>query len=87
VLPLARFDGTYVQTSAVFAHNTTHELNHGLGEIVTALFDSGLRLTVLEEHRTVPWEAIPGQMERLDDGQWRLTDRPEPLPLSFTLQR
>jgi SAM-dependent methyltransferase len=78
--------GTYVETSAVFAHNTTHEWNHGLGEIVTALFDSGLRLTALEEHQTIPWEAIPGQMERSDDGEWRLTDRPERLPLSFTLQ-
>src|SRR4029077_12690738 len=29
--------GTYVDTDAVFTHNRTHEWNHGLGEIVTAL--------------------------------------------------
>ena len=32
--------GTYVETDAEFVHNTTHEWNHGLGEIVTDnLFD------------------------------------------------
>ena len=29
--------GTYVETDVEFAHNVTHEWNHGLGEIVTAL--------------------------------------------------
>ena len=41
----------------------THFWNHGLGEIVTALLDNGLRLTELTEHDSVPWEALPGQME------------------------
>jgi hypothetical protein len=27
---------------AVFQHTVTHEWNHGLGEIVTALLDAGL---------------------------------------------
>ena len=36
--------GTYVETDQVFTHNVTHEWNHGLGEIVTALFDAGLRV-------------------------------------------
>ena len=40
----------------------THEWNHGLGEIVTALLDAGMELTLLEEHQSVPWTAIPGQM-------------------------
>ena len=35
-------DGTYVATDVAFAHNTTIEWNHGLGEIVTALLDHGL---------------------------------------------
>ena len=34
-------DGTYVETDAEFTHNVTHEWNHGLGEIVTALLDAG----------------------------------------------
>lgn len=78
--------GTYVETDAVFEHNVTHEWNHGLGEIVTALLDEGLQLTGLVEHDSVPWEALPGQMERLPGGEWRLADRPWRLPHSYTLQ-
>jgi SAM-dependent methyltransferase len=80
--------GTYVETDHVFTNNVTHEWNHGLGEIVTALLDQGLRLTGLTEHDSVPWEALPGQMEPLEDNlnEWRLTDRPWRLPHSYTLQ-
>jgi len=78
--------GTYVETDVVFEHNVTHEWNHGLGEIVSALLDEGLRLTSLVEHDSVPWDALPGQMERLPSGEWRLTDRPCRLPHSYTLQ-
>jgi SAM-dependent methyltransferase len=78
--------GTYVQTDAVFEHNTTHEWNHGLGEIVTALLREGMELTGLVEHDTMPWDAIPGQMEQVAENEWRLTDRPWRLPHTYTLQ-
>jgi SAM-dependent methyltransferase len=78
--------GTYVETDAVFTHNLTHEWNHGIGELVTALLDAGLALTGLAEHDSVPWEALPGQMEKLGNGEWRLADRPWRLPHSYTLQ-
>ena len=35
--------GTYVQTEIVFTQNITHEWNHGLGEIVTALLEHGMQ--------------------------------------------
>ena len=78
--------GTYVQTDAVFTQVTTHEWNHGLGEIVSAVLAAGLELTALEEHDTVPWEACPGYMHDTGGGEFRLTDRPERLPHSYTLQ-
>lgn len=78
--------GTYVETETVFAHTVTHEWNHGLGQIVTALFEAGLQLTGLVEHDSVPWEALPGLMTQTDVGEWRLTDRPERLAASYTLQ-
>jgi SAM-dependent methyltransferase len=78
--------GTYVESDATFVHNTTHEWNHGLGEIVSALLDAGMELTMLAEHDSVPWEALRGQMERLEGGEWRLAERPERLPHSYTLQ-
>ena len=54
-------DGTYVETDVVFTANTTHEWNHGLGEIVTALIAQGLQITGLVEHDSVPWEALRGR--------------------------
>ena len=78
--------GTYVETDAVFEQNITHEWNHGLGEIVTAVLDAGMNLTMLVEHDSVPWEPLPGQMVQDEHGEWRLADRPERLPLTYTLQ-
>jgi SAM-dependent methyltransferase len=78
--------GTYVATDVVFEHTLTHEWNHGMGEIVTSLFDAGMAITGLTEHDSVPWEALPGQMEHIGGGEWRLTDRPWRLPHSYTLQ-
>jgi SAM-dependent methyltransferase len=79
--------GTYVETDVEFTQNVTHEWNHGLSEIITALMNAGLRLTALEEHYSVPWCALPGHMTLdADLGEWRLTHRPERLPASYTLQ-
>ena len=60
-----------------FTTNVTHEWNHGLGEIVTALLDAGMELTMLEEHDSVPWEALPGHMER-DRRRRMAAHRPAP---------
>jgi SAM-dependent methyltransferase len=78
--------GTYVETDVVFTQNTTHEWNHGLGEIVGAVLAAGLELTALEEHDTVPWNALPGQMHDTGHGEFQLTERPERLPHTYTLQ-
>jgi SAM-dependent methyltransferase len=77
---------TYVQTDAVFEQNTSHSWNHGLGETITALLSRGLRVTGLSEHESIPWDAFPGHMERLESGEFRYADRPWRLPHSYTLQ-
>lgn len=77
---------TYVQTNVTLTATVTHEWNHGLGEIISALLRHGMTLTALEEHDCVPWEALPGQMQLGADGEWRLRSGPERLPLSYTLQ-
>ena len=41
---------------------------------------------MFEEHDTVPWEALPGQMVDTGGGEWRLADRPERLPHTYTIQ-
>jgi SAM-dependent methyltransferase len=85
--PVTEVDsGSYVHTATTFASDTSHSWNHGLGEIITALHDAGMTLTMLEEHQSVPWNAIPGQMSLHADGEWRLNAGAERLPLSYTLQ-
>jgi len=78
--------GTYVQTDAEFVVNTTHDFHHGLGQIIDALLCAGLELTGITEHESVPWNALPGMMEQLPNGEYRLADRPWRLPCTYTLQ-
>lgn len=79
-------DKTYVATDHVLQHTRSAKWNHGMGEIVTALLEAGLQLTMLVEHDSVPWPALPNQMEALPGGEYRLKDRPWRLPHTYTLQ-
>ena len=76
----------------------TIEFNHGLGEIIQALISAGMRITSIEEHDCVPWNALPGRMEKMEvEGEKgmgtgmaeyrmkREEDRGK-VPLSYTLQ-
>lgn len=78
--------GSYVATDQDFTANVSHSWNHGLGETVTALLDAGLRLTMLQEHDSVPWKAFTQGMVAGDLGEWRLAEHRERLPLTYTLQ-
>jgi 2-polyprenyl-3-methyl-5-hydroxy-6-metoxy-1,4-benzoquinol methylase len=62
------------------------EWNHSLGEIVMAVLAAGLRLTTLVEHDSVPFQRFPGTMTyEPETGEYRLAERPERLPATFTL--
>jgi len=78
--------GTYVSTDVEFVNNVSFEWNHGLGEIVTALLDNGLRITGLVEHDSIPWDGLPGLMQPVAGGEFRLIEDPERLAASYTLQ-
>jgi SAM-dependent methyltransferase len=79
-------DETYVASDTAIANAVTHEWNHGMAEIITALLDAGMTITGFVEHDSVPWEALPGMMVQVELGEWRLRDRPERLPHTYTLQ-
>lgn len=78
---------TYAGSGAVAAA-TTVWFNHGLAEIVSAVLRAGMRLTALEEHAHVPWNALPFAMvpSAQHAGHYVLRERPERLPCTFTLQ-
>lgn len=80
-----RDEVSYAGAGAV-ASPEAHEWNHALSQIVMAVLEAGLVLESLTEHDSVPWDALPGLMSRdAATGEYRLTDRPERLPASFTL--
>ena len=49
--------GSYADPSADVGEQKEHGWDHGLGEIVTALIDAGLRIESLEEHPFLDWAA------------------------------
>ena len=77
---------TYVRTESRLVHTITHSWNHGLGETITALQEAGLVFTSLQEHLSVPWMAIEDLMVDIGGGEFALAERPERLPMSYTLQ-
>jgi SAM-dependent methyltransferase len=77
---------TYVEHEGEVEQPMTITFNHGLGEIVTALLEQGMELTQFVEHRSVPWNPLGNAMTEGDDQEWRLVEKPERLPLTYTLQ-
>ncbi len=82
--PLRWFqEQTYTDGPAVGSPEL-YQWNHGLGEIVQAVIDAGLTVTALREHRECEWQALPRMVEGAD-GQFRLPDPRDDVPLMFTL--
>ena len=80
-----REEFSYTGEAAV-ASPESHEWNHALSEIVMAVLGAGLRLDLLAEHDSVPWNALGQNLMVADElGEYRLRDRPERFPASFTL--
>ena len=77
-------DSTYLGTGTV-EHATTHEWNHGLGEIVSALIGAGFRIELLDEHKTLYWLALQHMIEEAE-GHWVLPEQQRNLvPLMYSL--
>ena len=79
-------DGSYLPVDTTFTAEVSHSWNHGLGETVMALLDTGMALDLMVEHDSCPWEALPGTMVEDADGEWRLTEGRDRLPLTYTLR-
>lgn len=77
-------DTTYLGTGTV-AHSTSHEWNHGLGEILTALISAGFRIDLLEEHTSLYWLALQHMYEETE-GHWVLPEHQRNrVPLMYSL--
>lgn len=63
-----------------------HVWNHGLGEIIGALLEVGMELMAFEEHRSAPSPTLDGVMVVDEHEEWHLKERPDLLPMSYTIQ-
>lgn len=78
-------EGSYADRSAPTEGLVEHSWNHSLGEIVTALIESGLSIEFLHEFDFAEW-AMPF-LESADDGRSRLpADVHGRLPLFFSVR-
>ncbi len=76
--------GSYADRTAEVGVQTEHGWDHGLGEIVTALIEAGLRIESLREYPFVDWAL--DFLEEADDGTWRLPASTEgEMPLFFSI--
>ena len=81
----------FVETKTYVAHEGTLDapesivFSHGIGEILTALADAGMRVMSFEEHRSVPWNPL-GEAMVDNDGEFELREAPERLAASYTLR-
>ncbi|WP_224335297.1 class I SAM-dependent methyltransferase [Haloprofundus halobius] len=63
---------------------TVNEWSHGLGGIVTALSEVGLRIEYLHEFERACYQQYPSMVEG-DDGWWRFEDGAPDVPLTFSV--
>ena len=81
-----RCEDTYVEHDAPLTSPDTICFNHGMAEILNAIWSVGLEITLFEEHRTAPWNPLGGAMVTVGGGEWQLRDRPDRLPCTYTLR-
>ena len=78
--------GSYADPTAdLGAEHQEHGWDHGLGEIVTALIDAGLRIERLEEQPFLEWQVDFLVEEAPGSDRWVLPEGPGELPLMFSL--
>ncbi len=78
-------DVTYTDGPGLSKKTINYEWSHGLGEIVTSLIESGLRIDFLHEHQFAEYHAFPACIGN-GRGNWRFEEHPERLPLMFSIK-
>jgi SAM-dependent methyltransferase len=78
--------GSYADPDADVGEQKVHGWDHGLGEIVTALIDAGLRIEFLKEHPFLYWAADFLVESEPGSGRFILPPGTGELPLAFSLR-
>ena len=85
--PAARYmPGDYAERGAVTTANDIVMYAHGLGDVVSAAADAGLRVESLTEWLDAEWAPEGGKLVREDDGRYRLAFAGSHLPVEFAVR-
>lgn len=77
--------GTYADVHAPTVHNRSVEWQHPIGDVVSALAETGLRIEFLHEHDVSVYARFSA-LKRQDDGYYRFSaDRPR-IPLMYSIK-
>ncbi len=74
----------YAEPSVSLKHHRSNEWQHGIGEVVTALADAGLRIEFLHEHDRLVWPGIPG-MVKGDEHYFTAPEGTPRLPFAYSI--
>ncbi|WP_380176398.1 class I SAM-dependent methyltransferase [Kineococcus sp. DHX-1] len=76
-------DGTTYASGTRMQNAVTYQWTHDLGEVVGAVLQAGLRIVAFQEHRSIPWKALPSLVP--GDRGWELPEGSAECPLMFSL--
>jgi SAM-dependent methyltransferase len=76
--------GNYADPDANFVHDS-YEWSHGVGEVVTALIDAGLRIEFLHEFPYSPAKGAPHLVE-VEPRRYMLENYPGLLPITYSIK-
>lgn len=79
------FDGTYGAPDAKMEHRTTYNFPYPLGDVVTAIIESGLQIEYLHEFPFSTYQFLPFTRAEAD-GTVRLTKHDGSVPLLFSIR-
>lgn len=77
-------DASYAEPDRKIGPFVDYEWAHGLGDVVTAISDAGLRIRFLHEFPISPFQQFPF-LKEAEDGSWYYDDREVQLPLTYSL--
>jgi SAM-dependent methyltransferase len=77
-------DGSYADRNATVS-GVSYEWLHGIGDIISALIEAGMRIDWLHEFPYCSYQSLPC-LEQGEDGYWRYPGAPESIPLMFSIK-
>lgn len=84
--PAIRFESEFTYSDGDRLRNSVNfEWNHGIGEIVMALIDNGLKLELLREHKFAESQNLPCLVPAEGD-HWKLPHGEDRVPLMYSIR-